>query len=169
MKQTIYFNSKLKYGMFLLLSMACVAIGAFMILGGEKILIGWLCIGFFFLGTLICLWAIFDSRPRLILDEDGVIDRYLGVGKIFWKDIKGLSVRTAYKNDFVCLAMDEDPNQRYLSNLSSTKRKLVTTSVALGWPPMVLNLSGVKGSTEKIFQAIVQQIEKVDKGNYVDK
>ncbi len=165
MKQTTYFNSKLKYGMFLLLSMACVAIGAFMVLGGEKILIGWLCIGFFFLGTLICLWAIFDSRPRLILDEDGVIDRYLGVGKIFWKDIKGLSVITAYKNDFVCLQMDEDSNQRYLSNLSPIKRKLLTANVALGWPPLNLDLSGIKGSTEEIFQAIVQQIDKLNNGS----
>ncbi len=151
--------------MFLLLSMACVAIGAFMVLGGEKILIGWLCIGFFFLGTLICLWAIFDSRPRLILDEDGVIDRLLGVGKIFWKDIKGLSVRTAYKNDCVCLYMDEDSNQRYLSNVSSIKRKLLTANVALGWPPLNLELSGIKGSTEEIFQAIVQQVEKVNNGS----
>ena len=149
--------------------MAFVAIGTFMVLDGEKVLIGWLCIGYFFLTTPVFLWQIFDSRPRLILDEDGVIDRTLGVGKIFWKDIKSLSVRTAYKNDSVCLEMDEESNQRYLSNLSSTKRKLAKAGVALGWPPLSLNLSGVKGSTEEIFQAIVQQIEKVNKGNYVDK
>ena len=165
MKQTIYFNSKLKYVLFLLMSVAFVAIGAFMVLDGEKDLIGWLCIGIFFLGIPIFLWQIFDSRPRLILDEDGVIDRTLGVGKIFWKDIKGLSVRTVHKNDFVCLEMDEDSNQRYLSSLSSIKRKLLTANVALGWPPLNLNLSGLKGSTEEIFQAIVQQIEKVNKGN----
>ncbi len=169
MKQTIYFNSKLKYVLFLLMSVAFVAIGAFMVLDGEKVLIGWLCGGLFFLAIPIFLWQIFDSRPRLILDENGVIDRRLGVGKIFWKDIKGLSVRTAYKNDCVCLEMDEDSNQRYLSNVSSFKRKLLTANVALGWPLLNLNLSGVNVSTEEIFQTIVQRIEKVNEGNYVDK
>ena len=165
MKQTIYYNSKLKYGMFLLLSMALLAFGAFMVLDGKKGLVGWPCIGISFPMIFIFLWAIFDSRPRLILDEDGVIDRLLGVGKIFWKDIKGLSVRTAYKNDCVCLYMDEDSNQRYLSNVSSIKRKLLTANVALGWPPLNLELSGIKGSTEEIFQAIVQHVEKVNNGS----
>ncbi len=165
MKQTIYFNSNLKYGMFLLFSMALLAIGVFTVLDGKKVLFGWPCIGISLPMIFIFLWAIFDSRPRLILDEDGVIERDLGVGKIFWKDIKGLSVRTAYKNDFVCLYMDEDSNQRYLSNVSSIKRKLLTANVALGWPPLILKLSGIKGSTEEIFQAIVQHVEKVNNGS----
>ena len=151
--------------MFLLISMAFVAIGAFMVRDSENVFFWRLCIGIFFLGTPVFLWQIFDSRPRLILDEDGVIDRRLGVGKIFWKDIKGLSVRTAYKNDCVCLYMDEDSNQRYLSNASSIKRKLLTANVALGWPPLNLELSGIKGSTEEIFQAIVQHVEKVNNGS----
>ncbi len=151
--------------MFLLISMAFVAFGAFMVRDGENAFFWWLCIGFFFLAIPIFLWQIFDSRPRLILDENGVIDRRLGVGKIFWKDIKGLSVRTVYKNDFVCLYTDEDSNQRYLSNVSSIKRKLLTANVALGWPPLNLELSGIKGSTEDIFQAIVQQVEKVNNGS----
>ena len=169
MKQTIYFNSKLKYVKFFLTSMACVAFGAFMILDGGKVIFGWLLIGIVVPTIPIFLWQIFDSRPRLILDEDGVIDRTLGVGKIFWKDIKGLSVRTDYKIDSVCLYTDEDSNQRYLSNLSSIRRKLLRANVALGWPLLNLNLSGVNGSTEEIFQAIVQRIEKVNEGNYVDK
>ena len=165
MKQTIYFNSKQKYVKLILLSMACVAFGAFMILDGGNAIFGWLLMGIVVPTIPIFLWQIFDSRPRLILDEDGVIDRYLGVGKIFWKDIKGLSVRTAYKNDCVCLYMDEDSNQRYLSNVSSIKRKLLTANVALGWPPLNLDLSGIKGSTEEIFQAIVQHVEKVNNGS----
>ena len=154
--------------MLLLTSVAFVAIGAFIFLDSEKALarwLGWPWIGTFVLTSSISLWQIFDSRPRLILDEDGVIDRTLGVGKLFWKDIKGLSVRTVYKNNFVCLQMDEDSNQRYLSNASSIKRKLLTANVALGWPPLNLNLSGINGSTDEIFQAIVQHVEKVNNGS----
>ena len=65
----------------------------------------------------------------------------------------------------MCLEMDEDSNQRYLSNVSSIKRRLLTANVALGWPPLNLELSGIKGSTEEIFQAIVQQVEKVNNGS----
>lgn len=154
--------------MLLLTSVAFVAIGAFIFLDSEKVLarwLGWTWIGTFVLTSSIFLWQIFDSRPRLILDEDGVIDRTLGVGKIFWKDIKGLSVKTVYKNDFVCLQMDEDSNQRYLSNLSPIKRKLVAASVAFGWPPLILDLRSLNGSAEEIFQALVQQIEKVNNGS----
>ncbi len=75
--------------MFLLLFMALLAFGAFTVLDGKKGLFGWPCIGISLPMIFIFLWAIFDSRPRLILDEDGVIDRLLGVGIIFWKDIKG--------------------------------------------------------------------------------
>ncbi len=129
---------------------------------------GWLCGGFFALGIPIFLRQIFDLKPRLILSDDGVIDSTLGIGMIDWKDIHGLSIQSVHKNDFICLEMDEDANEKYLSNLSPVKRKLVTANVALGFAPVNLNLSGIKGSTNDIFDTMLLYLEKANKDNRDD-
>ena len=122
---------------------------------------GWVCGGFFGLGFPIFIKQIFDLRPRLTITETGVTDSTLGVGEISWFDIHGISVRSVNKNDFICLMMDSDANEKYLSKLSTFKRKLVTANIALGFAPLNLNLSGVKGSTEEICQQIEQRISGI--------
>ncbi len=95
-----------------------------------------------------------------------MLDRTLGVGEIDWKDIRDINVRSVQKNDFICLEMDEASNEKYLSKISSFKRRLVTANVALGFTPLNLNLSGISGSTEDICSALVERMEQVSKGNH---
>ena len=71
------------------------------------------------------------------------------------------------KNDFICLEMDQTANDKYLSKISSTKRKLVSANTALGFSPLNINLSGVKGSTDEIINVVIEHLERVNPDSHV--
>jgi hypothetical protein len=75
-------------------------------IGYEKVVLGisefhgpggkWAVIGFFvgppaFLSCcyalIIAAWRVLDGKPDLILDRDGITDRWLGCGRIPWSDV----------------------------------------------------------------------------------
>ncbi len=112
---------------------------------------------FFGLGAAVLLCQTIDLRPRLLFDQDGVLDRTLGVGRILWSDINGAYVLSVHGNDFVCLQVN-DPSV-YLAKLSPIRRKLVKANLALGFTELNLNLAGLKVDTEEVFRIILQRIQ----------
>ena len=131
--------------------------GFLMVESGQHVVIGWLTVAFFGLGCLVFLWQVVDPRPRLVLDEEGVFDRTLGVGPIAWSDIKGWYVRSIQGNDFVCLLV-RNPAV-YLGKLSRVRRALRRANRALGFTDLYLNLGGLALTTEEILAAITLHIE----------
>jgi len=78
----------------LLLSFACVAAVVWNLARQAPTNQGlseWLrTIAFFIVTAWISLWTLrecLDRRPRIVIDDHGVVDRFLGVGLIPWSDI----------------------------------------------------------------------------------
>jgi hypothetical protein len=141
-------NSRWLYFVFLIASFGFVVVGIWMIF--EGIMLGWVSIAFFGSGALIFIWQIFDSRPRLIIDSEGITDRTLGVGKIVWADIEDASIKSIQGTDFICLKL-VDP-EKYLGRLSKVGRGIVDINRSLGFTESNLNLSGVQANTQEVFE-----------------
>lgn len=152
MEELIIKNSRQKYVLFLVLCIGFVAAGFWMVMDGE--MFGWVGIVFFGSGLLVFIRQIADSRPRLIIDTHGVLDRTLGVGRIAWSDIKAAHVRSIYGNDFICLEL-KNP-EKYLKQLSIAKRALVAANRGLGFTDFNLNLSGVDAKTDEVFELVMK-------------
>ncbi len=153
MEKVIIKSSRWLYILLLPGSLGVVAAGVWMIADGEAF--GWVAVAFFGGGALISIWQIFDRRPRLLIDDEGIYDRTLGVGVIPWEEITGAYVRSIQGNDFICLDLRHP--EAYLQKLSRVKRAMASANEALGFTPLNINLSGIHGMTEQVFELILKQ------------
>jgi len=115
------------------------------------------CILFFGIGSsaLIYKYAI-DRRPRIVIDNEGVTDRTLHVGRIEWKDIEGIELRSLYMNQFVVLQLRD--SRKYVDRLSRGGRLASHSNKALGFGGLNLNLSLVNVDANEVFNVMVDRI-----------
>lgn len=148
-------NSFTKYVLLLIASMGFVAGGALIVWKGEAPLVGWTSILFFGAGVLVFAWQLVDARPRLVINEQGINDRTLGIGMIPWSEIAGAYVNSINNIDFICLVL-RNPEE-YRSRLSPVKRFMSPANRALGCTDFIINLAGINVPTPAIFELILKQ------------
>ncbi|TGE06581.1 STM3941 family protein [Hymenobacter fodinae] len=151
----IYYNSRKRHALLTLGALAFVAMGVFMIVTKGNWGLGLITIVFFGAGAAVGAWQFLDTRPRLRITDEGILDRTLGVGLIPWTDITDAYVRSINQENFVCLHVRDE--QAYLSRLSPLKRKLAGANAALGFTPLSINLSGVDLNPEQLLEYILKQ------------
>lgn len=151
-------SSKLEYFLLLVGSLGFVAAGIFILNHGNSTdsWIGWMAIIFFGSGIPLFGWQLADSRPRLVIDEQGILDRTLGVGIIPWSEITGAYLRSIQGNSFICLEVLNP--ERWLERLSPIKRAMVPANEALGFTVLNLNLSAVSAEPAELLELILKTI-----------
>jgi len=75
-----------------------------------------------------------------------------------WQDIQGAYVKSALGNDFICLSLTRP--EKYLGQLGSAKRSMVSANEALGFTPFSLNLSGLDVDTSQVFELVMKKCEE---------
>jgi hypothetical protein len=159
MKEIVIRTSVWKSILFLAGCLLFVIGGIFIISSGKgskSTLVGILGIVFFGFGFFVLLRQGLDRRPRIIIDEKGVTDRTLGVGRIDWEDIDAVQLTSVFSNNFVVLQLNN--NEKYLKNLSNTSRKLTKVNKDLGFGALNLNLSSLDMKPKKIYEIIRNRI-----------
>jgi len=136
----------------LIASVGFVATGIWLVSHGQSF--GWVVILFFGSGLPIFLRNLIDSRPRLVIDADGVTDRTLGVGRIAWSDIESAYLQSIQGNDFICLEL-KDP-AKYAQKLSKVRRAMAAANRNLGFTDFSLNLSGVNADSSQVFELVLK-------------
>jgi hypothetical protein len=155
MEKLIIKNSRWRYVLLLIASIGFVVAGIWMVMRGKPF--GWAAIVFFGSSLPLFIWQIVDSRPRLVVDEHGVTDRTLGVGRIPWGDIEVAYVRSINGNDFICLELRN--REKYWQKLSKVKRAMAAANRGLGFTDFNLNLSGVDVNTDELFELIMKHCQ----------
>jgi hypothetical protein len=147
------------YVMMLIGSLGFVAGGIFLVTrpGLQAQLAGWPSIVFFGFGSFIFIQQIIDARPRMIIDDRGVMDRTLGIGMIPWQDITGARVKRTQNHPFICLELKNEKD--YLRKLKPIAQALAKTNVSMGFNAINLNLSGVDADPEAVCALILAKIE----------
>lgn len=151
-------SSRWQYMVLLIASLGFVATGVFLLTTAAPAVVGWAAIVFFGACSLVFVWAMVESRPRLIISDEGVFDRTLGIGLIPWQDIQGAYVKSVLGNDFICLSLTRP--EKYLGQLGSAKRSMVSANEALGFTPFSLNLSGLDVDTSQVFELVMKKCEE---------
>jgi len=150
-------NARGRYAWLLLLSSVFVAGGALIVLresGLAAYLIGGASIVFFGAGAVLFAFQLIDRRPRLILDDEGLYDRTLGVGAIPWRDIAGAQLLSVRGHAFVCLQL-RNP-EHWLAKLPPRRRRLVALNQRKGFAALNVNLSGVAADPQAVLQRILK-------------
>jgi len=97
--------------------------------------------GFGLSGVYFCI-KLFDGRPGLIIDAEGIVDNSSGVaaGRIPWSEIVGLSITTIRRASFVTVHVT-DP-YKYVERAGALKRMIHSVNIKMVGSP--INISSVE-------------------------
>lgn len=119
-------------------SIGLVAAGLFLVWNGEKA-VGWTGVIFFGSAIPLCIYRMLDARPKLIINDVGIIDRRIWGGAIPWQEIDSAFRKQVGSQVFLCLHLrDED---KYLGNLSPLQQKIGKLNRRFGLPLFCIGLS----------------------------
>jgi hypothetical protein len=144
----------------ILLSLGFVGAGVAYILLVRSDPLGSICMGgctlFFAFCAVGLLWMLIDRRPRIVLDQYGIFDRKIGVGRIAWSDIihayiVTLSARIGGQ-EFICLEVRNE--EEYLQKAWAIKRFQAAGNRWLGFPPLVVNVTGTDADAHNVLALI---------------
>lgn len=161
MNQVVIKTSVWKTILTLLVSLLFVTGGVFLIFAGKTQsakVVGIISIVFFGFGFFVLLRQGLDRRPRIVIDEEGVTDRTLGVGRINWEDIASVQLSSVYTNKFIVLQLVN--TEKYLENLSNASKKMSKINRDLGFGALNLNLSLIDMKPQRVYELIVDRIQK---------
>ncbi|WP_031457256.1 STM3941 family protein [Flavobacterium chungangense] len=105
------YKSSWKGARLIALSLPFVIIGTWMILeeqiGTFDYIMGWLCVSFFGLGISLGFFVLFDKRPQIIINENGISDRTLKQGEIKWEQIIETYLIDIHNQKFISIVVCE--------------------------------------------------------------
>lgn len=127
--------------LFALVAVPSLLVGFFVIFRDNALLVGFGTFGFGTLmlaGTIMSGFRVFDRRPRVKIDADGVRDYRTRYGNIPWSEISDLRLSSVKGNDVVTLTL-RSPEQwiaranaisRFITSLMGSKRFRITIWLA---------------------------------------
>lgn len=101
-----------------------------------------LSVSMFIVGAIVILlvyqfWPI--TSAVLIMNEQGINDRRLGVGVIDWFDIEEVQIEHRYQSQFICMRL-RDP-EKYIARLSGDKLIKMRDNQKLGFNMLNIDVS----------------------------
>ncbi len=114
--------------------------------------------GLFFFGflTLALVGQIFDRRPRLIIDSEGIYDRTLQSGVIDWYDIRNVYLQKIGESRFVCLDLENE--EKYLPQDYQEKKKTIAVKKYLSMETVNINIDGLNIDEEELIGILKKEV-----------
>jgi hypothetical protein len=149
--ETIYlYSSKKKAVLMLIGCMAFIAAGTWMLSDTESIstrypaflidILACVCIAFFGIGALMAVKVLFNKKPALIIDRDGLVIKpsQLGMAVISWNDITLFSEYNVGRQKFVSIQLNNTSD--YINKETSNfKRRLMQANTNMYGSPFALS------------------------------
>lgn len=138
-------------------SLAFVAMGVLIVASGRGLLIGIASIAFFGGCAAVLVHRPLDEKPRLVIDDRGVLDSTLLVGVIAWEDILDAQPAKISGQPFVALRLRNDA--KYTDRLGPVHQRLVQLNEAMGFEALNLSLSALDADSYTIAALIAREAE----------
>lgn len=118
------------------------------------IVIGYVGLIFFGLAGLYILYKLFDKKPGLIIDKEGIYDNSSAAAGhlIKWERITGLRVEQVMSTKFILIDI-ENPEQ-FMDGVSGIKRKLMWSTYKMYGTPTSISSSTLSCDFDDLFQII---------------
>ncbi len=134
-------------------------LGGIYLLSKETSVINWLIVLMFGAVTAICLWLYFDRRPRIIINEQGILDARTKLGLVEWHDITNLSVVKAGNTQHIQLKVVEP--SKYLSRMGNLQKLGSKIDKVAGLDELSINATGLEMLADQIAAIIVERVARV--------
>ena len=110
--------------------------------------------GFLFFGLVLIkiVWDLLRPGPRVIINENGIEDRRLGIGLVTWNEITAIELRWMGRAKFLCVEV-RNPD-RYVSAMPLHIRLFVWANGLLGYPPITITFAGLSPGIQEVWEYI---------------
>jgi len=135
-----------------------VGVGVYLLVIGEDPVVAWGIVAMLSSMSVLFARRALDWRPRLVIDDTGVLDRTLKIGLVRWDEIQGAALDFVDDEELICLQV-RNP-QESTKKISSSRRKLAAANRDAGFAEVTLDLSGVAMATEDVLALIQQRSAK---------
>lgn len=152
MDKIVIKNSRRETFLLFLVSLGFVTAGVAMIATGSWF--GWVATAFFGACGLVFLRELLRINPRLIIDERGIYDSRLGLGRIKWRDIRYFYLTSISHNNFLCLVLADE--EKYRRRLSPTRQAMANINRKLGVSDFTVNLSTIQAQPEEVYELVIK-------------
>ena len=157
MEKLVVAGSRARWLILVAIGGCFVTAGVLLLATHRSPLVAWLNIVFFGASAAFFGLQAVDRRPRIVIDDQGVFDRTLKVGRIEWADIRGVFLKRSQGQAYICLDLREP--SKYTQRLSPLLRRMVELNRTLGFTDLSLNLTGTTVSPEQIEELIKKELE----------
>ena len=109
--------------------------------------------------AMLVIRKLFDSRPGLIINEQGLMDNSggLSAGQILWTDIEDISVLQIQRQRLILVFVKN--HQDYIDRQSNGwKRKLMTMNYRQYGTPLSISTNGLKISFDELVEILKQHL-----------
>lgn len=123
-------------------------------------IVGYFGILFFGFGFILLMGKMFDRRPGLIIDQNGITDhtQYTSVGLIEWKDIVGFDTYQVQSTKMIIVYI-ENP-KKYIKRAKKTLAKAMRMSQSMTGSPLSINSGALKISHDELERLLWEELEK---------
>lgn len=173
--QTTIALSKSKIWMLIIGSIAFVALGYWMLTLDAAALasqsakfrnpmlvhgVGYLSILFFGLCLLIGIKKLFDTKPGLVINAQGILDNVSNISPnpVPWRDIKGFDVAEIHKQKMLVIYL-ENP-QQYIESATAMRKMGLLANAKLVGSPWVITASTLKTSFDELLTLCQQSLKQ---------
>lgn len=140
------------------IALACAALGVVGVIITRHSVVAWLMTIAGGAAGSIAAWEFHDQRPRVVIDDHGVLDRALAVGTISWNDILDVHVKRVNSRPQLCL--DLQNAAKYTSRLPQPLRRIVALNRQLGLTDLSVDLTGLPTDPIAVEAAIRDELQR---------
>lgn len=157
--------SKTKIFLHLLGSIFFVALWVFIFVEIEPFffidIIGYFGVLFFGFIFIVLMRKIFDRRPGLIIDQNGITDNtnYTSVGLIEWDDILGIDTYQVHSTKMIVIQIDE-PEKYIRRAKNSLVEKSMRMNQSMSGSPLSIISGSLKINHDDLERLLWEEIER---------
>lgn len=156
MERVVIPASGARWTLLFVAALGFVAAAILLLVIHQSPVVAWLNIAFFGACATFFALQVVDRRPRLVIDDQGILDRTLKVGLIDWADIRAVFLKRSAGQSFLCLELADA--SKYTQRLPPLLKKLVQLNRKLGFTDLSLNLAGIKVSPEQVEELVRKEL-----------
>jgi hypothetical protein len=113
---------------------------------------------FFGLAGLYIFYKLFDSKPGLVIDKDGIYDNSSAAAGHFieWGRITGLRVEQVMSTKFILI--DIEKPEQFIDGANGIKKKLMWSTYKVYGTPISISSSTLNCNFEELFQILNRRL-----------
>lgn len=152
------------FALFVILS-ALMATRPELFVKGERFgfvrVMGYVCTVIFVLAATVVSNKVFNQKPGLLIDDEGLTDNSLGVlfSKVGWTEIESIKSLHAAGENFITVVL-KHPEAFIVNETNAVKRKMLELNYQTLRTPINIAASRLKMDFDQLYSAINNQFEK---------